>query len=151
MGKRLTFGVVIALALIADASAARVSRTQSGTAACPDKAWRVLVIGGELQPNSWCDEKAGAKERNKKVAEKKEREREEYDKKKEAEREKDAAEKKRREAEREAERVKREAERKEKEAKRKKKNDCRGVGSGADCQTENPGNGSHKGNEKKGH
>jgi hypothetical protein len=35
-------------------SAERVSRAQSGTAPCPDKAWRVLVIGGEIQPNSWC-------------------------------------------------------------------------------------------------
>jgi len=49
---------ILALALVSVPSVAmaeRVSRAESGTAPCPDKAWRVLVIGGEIQPNSWCD------------------------------------------------------------------------------------------------
>ena len=42
--------VVLAVPSLAE----RTSRVTSGTAPCPDKAWRVLVIGGEIQPNSWC-------------------------------------------------------------------------------------------------
>jgi hypothetical protein len=47
--------IIILLMLTAPASAGRVSRLGSGTGDCPTRAWRVLVIGGEIQPNSWCD------------------------------------------------------------------------------------------------
>jgi len=150
--------MALLMALVSPASADRISRSQSGTADCPDKAWRVLVIGGEIQPNSWCgqsnagDKRYGNSEHNKQVADKEKREREEYKNKQEAERAKRKAEHQRQidmdKAKRDTEKAKRDAER-EKRIAEKKVHDCHGIGAPANCQGANPGKG-HQNNSGKG-
>jgi uncharacterized membrane protein len=63
-----------------------VSRDHPGTAPCPDRAWSVLAVGGELQDSNRCAKRLTADERNQNVEEKKRREREEYIKVQEMER-----------------------------------------------------------------
>lgn len=136
---RTSVGMSVAFLMVAaQAQAGRVSRAKSGTAVCPDKAVRVLVIGGELQSNSWCDVEAKvttAADKKSAAHEAKKAEREEYARKQDEERSRKKDEEKRREDEEKlrAEKAKREAER--------KKHDCRGVGSGAGCTEANPGKG----------
>lgn len=123
----------------------RSSRSKSGTAACPDRAVRVLVIGGELQANSWCDKHVAEVERKAKVEDKKRHEREEYNRAKEEERSRrKELDQRKREAERDRRARELELKRREHEAekaRRREKHDCRGVGYGAGCTEENPGKG----------
>lgn len=114
---RTSVGMSVALVLMAQAHAERISRAAPGTAPCPgDKAVRVLVIGGEMQPNSWCNGASSSSESRRYVNEKRKREREEYKRKQEEER-----------------------------ARRKREHDCRGVGKGANCTEANPGKGKASG------
>lgn len=144
------------------AQAGRVSRSRSGTADCPTKAWRVLFIGGERQANSWCN--SVTKNRRQQVREKRKRERVDYKRKKDDERRdrkrkyeerrdkrkakdqayrvKRAADKYKREerkAKYEAQRARREAYRLRREARYKARHGCLGIGKGAGCTKKNPG------------
>lgn len=138
-------------------SAKRISRATSGTAPCAgDKAVRVLAIGGELQPNSWCGEEVTHRDNKGHImpAQDQSQEREEYRKRKEVERTHKREQEKERDLRRQAELKKADEERRESEA-RKRQNEevkrlkeaaarehkCRGVGGGANCIEPNPGKG----------
>ena len=156
------------LVFMAQAAAARTSRSMPGTADCPTKAWRVLFIAGERQANSWCDKGSARKTRRWKVNEKKKQERGDYEKRKDNERkakrradedrrqrdedrrqaykDKHKAEQNERKRKREEyrDKVKRkEQERKDKDAAHKAKREhekaCRGLGLPANCKLPNPG------------
>ena len=161
---QLAFSALAIGFCFAPAHAERISRVAPGTAPCgDDKAVRVLAIGGELQANSWCGKKVVHRDNTGKVieAKTKQREREAYSKAKADERarrkhadeeraqaskearEKAEAERKERESNKKLaeEKARREAEaKKAKEAEKERERVCRGVGKGADCKKENPGN-----------
>lgn len=160
---QLMLGIGAALLLGSSAWAERISRAAPGTAPCgDDKAVRVLAVGGELQPNSWCNEKVVHKDNTGKVIHGKtmEQERVAFKAAKEAERarkkqadderarqareakEKAAAEKKREANRKDEERVRRakeDLERKAAEERKKREQRCHGLGGGAACTELNPG------------
>lgn len=149
--KRFFMLAALLLIVVGVAHSERVSRAASGTAPCgDDKAVRVLAIGGELQPNSWCKKTVVQRDNTGKVieAKTKQQERDAFKATKDAElqRKKQLDTKERERKEREAHKKLAEVNRRlaaeakrAAEAKKKREQECRGLGRGADCTGENPG------------